>query len=99
MLEEIAGRSVPSPSNTKWNFKSKTVNAVKEMKTAIIECCEKLQLSSSNKTSPLATAIKHNLESENCYDDVRNGNPVCVLSSVTTRTIACLIAILDSFVF
>ena len=33
------------------------------MKTAIIECFEKLHISSLNKTSLLATGIKHNLES------------------------------------
>ena len=63
VLEEIAGRRVPSLSNIRCSFKSRTVNTVKKMKTAIIECCEKLPSSSSNKTSLLATGIKHNLES------------------------------------
>src|ERR1044072_7814524 len=49
-LENVAGRRVPRPSSTRWNFKSRTVNAVKEMKDQIIECCSILEASKSRET-------------------------------------------------
>src|SRR6201990_1711383 len=57
-LENVAGRRVPRPSSTCWNFKSRAVNAVKEMKDQIIECCSILEASKSRETGSAAAGIK-----------------------------------------
>ena len=39
VLEDATkGRQIPRPSSTRWNFKSRTVNQVHELKEKIIEC-------------------------------------------------------------
>ena len=52
------GRRIPRPSSTRWNFKSRTVNQVHELKENIIECCTKLEASSSRDTGSAAGGIK-----------------------------------------
>ena len=37
-LENVSGR-VPKPSSTRWNFQSRTVNAVHEHKISLITSC------------------------------------------------------------
>ena len=49
-FENIAGHRIPRPSATRWNFKSRTVNAVHEMKDELVECCSILEASSSRDT-------------------------------------------------
>ena len=61
-LERTVGRRIPSLSITTWNFQSRTVNAVKEMKDAIIKCCDNLLTSRSQQTGFVADGIKHALE-------------------------------------
>ena len=41
-LEQIAGRRIPSSPSTRCNFQSRTVNAVREMREALIACCDNL---------------------------------------------------------
>ena len=62
-LEQIAGRRIPSSPSTRWNFQSRTVNAVKEMREALIACCDNLSGSQSQHTGFVALGIKHTLES------------------------------------
>ena len=57
-LENTAGSRIPRPSATRWNFKSRTVNAVHEMKDALIECCTILEASNSRDTGSAAAGIK-----------------------------------------
>ncbi|KAK7085275.1 hypothetical protein SK128_023503 [Halocaridina rubra] len=57
-LENTAGSRIPRPSSTRWNFKSRTVNAVQGMKDALIECCTILELSNSKDTGSAAAGIK-----------------------------------------
>nr|XP_053646595.1 uncharacterized protein LOC128698395 [Cherax quadricarinatus] len=57
-LENTAGSRIPRPSATRWNFKSRTVNAVQEMKDALIECCTILEASNSRDTGSAAAGIK-----------------------------------------
>lgn len=57
-LENVAGHRIPRPSATRWNFKSRTVNAVNEMKDALIECCSILEASNSRDTGSAAAGIK-----------------------------------------
>ncbi|XP_042240779.1 zinc finger MYM-type protein 1-like, partial [Homarus americanus] len=57
-LENVAGHRIPRPSATRWNFKSRTVNAVHEMKDALIECCSTLEASNSRETGSAAAGIK-----------------------------------------
>ena len=55
-LEQIAGnRGVPRPSSTRWNFKSRTVNMVCELRKELIECYT--QLTNSNSTETVAAAV------------------------------------------
>ena len=55
-LEQIAGnRRVPRPSSTRWNFKSRTVNMVSELRKELIECFT--QLTNSNSTETVAAAV------------------------------------------
>jgi len=58
VLENVAGHRIPKPSATRWYFKSRTVNAVKEMKDALIECCSILEGSKSRETGFAAAGIK-----------------------------------------
>ena len=62
-LEQIAGRRIPSSPSTRWNFQSRTVYAVKEMREALIACCNNLSSSQSHHTGFVALGIKHTLES------------------------------------
>ena len=57
-----AGHRIPRPSSTRWNFLSRTVNAVHEMKPAIIQSCSDLE-STSQQTGFVATGIKNTLQS------------------------------------
>ena len=57
-LENIAGHRIRRPSATRWNFKSRTVNAVNEMKNALIECWCILEASNSRDTGSAAAGIK-----------------------------------------
>ena len=52
------GCRIPRPSSTRWNFKSRMVNQVLELKEKIIECCTKLEASSSKDTGSAAGGIK-----------------------------------------
>ena len=46
---EIDGPSrVPRPSQTRWNFESRTIKTVYEHRQDIINCCENLQKEDSN---------------------------------------------------
>ena len=57
-LEKVADRRIPRPSSTRWNFKSRTINTVKEIKEEIIECCSVLEKSNSKETGAAAVGIK-----------------------------------------
>ncbi len=59
-LEKITHR-IPQVSATRWNFKSRTVNAVFERKDELIECCSILQTSQSKVTGLAAAGIKRML--------------------------------------
>lgn len=62
-LESVAdSHRIPRPSTTRWNFKSRTVNAVYEMKDLIIECCSKLESSNSKVTGLAAAGLKRILK-------------------------------------
>ena len=50
--------SIPRPSTTRWNFKSRTVNKVFELKDAILQCCDQLEESRSGDTGSTAGGIK-----------------------------------------
>ena len=60
-LDNTAGRRIPRPSTTRWNFKSRTVNTVYESKDALIACCSKLEASNSKETGSAAAGIKRML--------------------------------------
>ena len=62
-LEQIAGRRIPSLPSTRWNFQSRTVNPVKEMREALIACCDNLSSSQSEHSDFVVLGIKHTLES------------------------------------
>ncbi|XP_042242452.1 zinc finger MYM-type protein 1-like [Homarus americanus] len=57
-LENVASHIIPNPSATHWNFKSRTVNAVHEMKAAIYEYCNTLEASNSRDIGCAAARIK-----------------------------------------
>ena len=57
-----AGRRIPRPSSTRWNFWSKTANSVHEMKSEIIQCCSNLETSPTQETGFVATGIKNILQ-------------------------------------
>ncbi|KAG0729553.1 Zinc finger MYM-type protein 1 [Chionoecetes opilio] len=57
-LESVAGCHIPRPSATRWNFESRTVNAVHAMKDALLECCSTLEASHSRDTGSAAASIK-----------------------------------------
>ena len=65
VLEEIAHRRIPGSSATRWNFKSRTVRAVFELKDSLIECCNKLESSNSAITGSAASGIKRMLLDSN----------------------------------
>ena len=60
-LESVSNNRIPRPSATRWNFKSRAVNAVHEMKEKIIECCSTLEVSNSMETGYAAAGIKRTL--------------------------------------
>ena len=63
LLEDItSSRRIPRPSATRWNFKSRTINAVYEMREEIIMCCVQLEASTSKETGRTATGIKRFLQ-------------------------------------
>ena len=54
-----------SPSSTRWNFKSRTVNAVYENKEALLNCMKKLETSSQSTTTVQeARGLRFNLMDE-----------------------------------
>ena len=57
-----AGRRIPRPSSTRWNFWSRTVNSVHEIKSEIIQCCSNLETSPTQETGFVATGIKNILQ-------------------------------------
>ena len=61
VLESVSGRRVPRPSVTRWNFKSRTVNAVYEIKDSLLEVCSRLEASGSEETGYQAAGIKKSL--------------------------------------
>ena len=61
VLDDIAGRRLPAPSQVRWNFKTRLVNTVYEMRDKLIECCTKLEESNNNETVYKATGIKRML--------------------------------------
>ena len=61
VLEEVSGRRIPRPSATRWNFKSRTVNVVHEIKDNLIETCSQLEASGSEQTGCQASGIKKTL--------------------------------------
>ena len=46
VLNNIVGRKIPRASNTRWNFKSKTVQVVYENRDSLVECMEEIENSS-----------------------------------------------------
>jgi hypothetical protein len=62
VLDKVATRRITSGSATRWNFKSRTVNAVYENQDALVECFSELEKSLSNKTLQEARELRHNLE-------------------------------------
>ena len=61
-LERTPGHHIPSLSTARWNFQTRTVNAVKEMKDGIIECCDNSLTSRSQQTGFVAAGTKHILK-------------------------------------
>ena len=61
VLDDIAGRRILAPSSVRWNFKTRLVSLVYEIKDKIIECCTKLEESNNNETVYKATGIKRML--------------------------------------
>ena len=61
VLDDIAGCRIPAPSSVRWNFKTRLVSIVYEIKDKIIECCTKLEESNNNETVYKATGIKRML--------------------------------------
>ena len=63
VLDEIVKQRVPRASNTRWNFKSRSVNTVYENRDLLIECMEKLAtISKQTNTINQATAISRMLQ-------------------------------------
>ena len=61
-LEEFSGKArVPRPSDVRWKFKIRTVNAVSEQKENFIKCCDILETSRSESTGSGAVGIKRSL--------------------------------------
>ena len=65
VLEEIAHRRIPCSPSTRWNFKSRTVQTVFDLKDSLIECCSKLEESRSKTTGNAASGIKRMLNDSN----------------------------------
>lgn len=63
VLDEIVGQRVPRSSATRWNFKSRTVSTVYEYRESLIECMEKIEVTSRQTvTINQATAIGRMLQ-------------------------------------
>ena len=62
-MEKITNR-IPQVSATRWNFRSRTVNAVYERKDQLIRCCDILEKSQSKETGLAAAGIKRMLHDE-----------------------------------
>ena len=59
VLENIASnKHTPRPFNTRWNFKSRTVNAVYELQEELIECFSQLAISRSTEIVSAAVGLK-----------------------------------------
>ena len=43
VLDQVAHRRIPRSSATRWNFKSRIVQTVFELRTTLIECCTVLE--------------------------------------------------------
>ena len=56
------GKTVPRPSQTRWNFHSRVINVIYEKQEEIKECCEKLSNSYTEETGNGAMAILRSLE-------------------------------------
>ena len=56
------GKTVPRPSQTRWNFHSRVINVIYEKQAEIKECCEKLSTSYTEETGNGAVAILRSLE-------------------------------------
>ena len=61
-LRRVCDRRIPTPSTTRWNFKSRTVATVYENRDKIIECCDELETSLSKETCAGAVGIKQTLQ-------------------------------------
>ena len=61
-LGRVCDRRIPTPSTTRWNFKSRTVATVDENRNKIIECCDELETSLSKETCAGAVGIKQTLQ-------------------------------------
>ena len=62
VLDEVVGR-VPRASTTRWNFKSRTVNTVYEHRESLIECMEKIAITSKQIVAiNQATALSRMLQ-------------------------------------
>ena len=59
VLENItSNKHTPRPFNTRWNFKSRTVNAVYELQEELIECFSQLAISRSTEIVSAAVGLK-----------------------------------------
>ena len=61
VLDEVAHRRIPRSSATRWNFKSRIVQTVYELRDALLECCSVLEESLSESTGNGASGIKRML--------------------------------------
>ena len=58
VLEEVARRRIPGSLQTRWNFESRTVQIVHQLKDVLIECSTILEKSNSSSTSLGSVGIK-----------------------------------------
>ena len=61
VLDEVAHCRIPQSSATRWNFKSRIVQTVFELRSTLIECCTILEDSFSESTGSGASGIKRML--------------------------------------
>jgi hypothetical protein len=62
VLDKVATRRITSGSATRWNFKSRRVNAVYKNQDSLVECFSELKKSLCNKTVQEPRGLRHNLE-------------------------------------
>lgn len=63
VLDEVVGRRIPSASNIRWNFKSRTVETVYEHRESLMECLEIIENSSKQvNTITQARGLRFKME-------------------------------------